>query len=228
MNKYNLVARVYPAILCSLPILLLNYFLLRYYTATISDSLAQVKWPGDVSITVVAMFMLAQAGRFIGKHLYEQTYFADELRMPTTDLLMHGDSSLSPEYKEQIRVKIHTEAGLTLHSQEKERLDHMAARRVIVDGVRHVRSKVKNGRLLLQHNIEYGFVRNMIGGSVIAAFISIGDLLVFGYFFPNQTAFVLSLVLATVYLALMCLGRPLMFRYGKTYAKVLFQEYLAA
>jgi hypothetical protein len=226
LNKYTRTARIYPAIICSIPIFLLNFFLLRFYTADFLASLEGVKWVGGITLSVALTFLLAQAARFVGKELFERIHFKDELYMPTTEFLLHSDQTYSTEHKGRLHSKILNDFGITIYSPEKEERDRVSARKIIVECISMVRGKVKDGQLLLQHNIEYGFARNLIGGSLLALYISILNIYVFGFFFPNQLGFYLSLAMAIVYLVIVAVGRYLIGRYGVRYAKVLIQEYL--
>lgn len=226
IDRYDRVARVYPAILSSLPLLLLNYFLLRLHLGPLLDDFAKAKWPGGIAITVVAMYLLAQAARIVGKELFEDTVFENETRMPTTELLLHGNSGLSAEHRAQIHVRLAHDFDLHPFGPDRERLDELGARRILVDCVRQMRRKVGNGRLLLKHNSEYGFIRNLAGGALLASVISLVDLALFGSVWPNTLAYSLSLALAVSYVIVMASARPLMRRLGHRYALVLMQEYL--
>ncbi|MBP7898484.1 hypothetical protein KAZ92_00860 [Candidatus Gracilibacteria bacterium] len=226
INKYNRIARIYPAVLCSVPIFVLNYFYLHSYTTGLVGSLEGVRWVGGLTISVALTFLLAQIGRYIGKELYEKTHFFDELRMPTTQMLLHGDSTYSVEHKSKVHDKIFKDFGIRISTVSEEQLDDNHARKLIVECVSMIRGKVKDGHLLLQHNIEYGFIRNLIGGSVVSVFISICNLFIFGSFFKDTIAYDISLFTAVSYLLIISLGRFLIGRYGIRYAKVLIQEYL--
>jgi len=225
-NKYNLIARVYPAILCSLPILVLNFFFLSAHTGEFLSSIEGYKWVGGIAFSAVLIYLLAQVGRFIGKEVFEKINFSDELNMPTTQLLLHSDKTYSSEQKMNIHSKIANDFNMAVCTIEQESLDETGARRIIVDCVSLIRGRVKDGRLLLQHNIEYGFVRNLIGGSAVAVFIAIFNLVVFGYFIEEVLPFYISLFLAITYLLIIMIGGKVIQRYGLRYAKILIQEYL--
>ena len=225
-NKYNRIARIYPAVICSVPIFLLNYFFLRLYTADLLTSLEGVKWIGGITLSVALTFLLAQAGRFVGKELFEKIHFKDELYMPTTEFLLHSNNTYSPEHKNKVHTKILNDFGIQIYSYKQENQDNLSARRVIVESVSMIRGKVKKGRLLLQHNIEYGFIRNLVGGSLIALYISTANLYILGVLFPNRLGFYISLCITMIYLFFVVIGRYLMGKYGIRYAKILIQEYL--
>lgn len=226
LNKYTRTARIYPAIICSAPIFVLNYFLLNLYTEDFFPSLKGIKWVGGITLSAALTFLFSQIGRFIGKEFFEKVHFKDELYMPTTEFLLHSDNTYSPEHKSKVHTKVLNDFGIQIYSFEQENDDITSARRTIVECVSMIRGKVKNGQLLLQHNIEYGFVRNLVGGSLLALYCSIANLYIFGFFFKNKLAFGLSLFLAIAYLLLVIAGKYLIGRYGVHYAKVLIQEYL--
>ncbi|MCF7864947.1 MAG: hypothetical protein K9M11_00375 [Candidatus Pacebacteria bacterium] len=225
-NKYNLVARVYPAVLCSLPILVLNYFLLESYLGNFFTTVEGYKLAGGVTLSVVLVYFFAHVGRFVGKEVFEKIHFRDEVDMPTTRVFMHSDKTYTSEQKAILYSKVSSEFGITLCTIQEEIDNEERARRLIVDCALLIRGRVKDGRLLLQHNIEYGFARNLLGGATVAVFISVVNLLLFGYFVPEPVAYYLSLTLAFMYMLVMMVGRRVIDRYGYRYAKILIQEYL--
>lgn len=225
-DSYTINARVFPAALSAIPIFVLNYFFLHSYVGNFLESLLGIKWMGEITISLILTYFLAETGRFIAKELYEKIHFKDELSMPSTNFLLHSDSTYTAEHKKKIHSKIFSDFGIQVCSVQEEMGDGQKARKTIVECVSMIRGKVKDGRLILNHNIQYGFARNLIGGSVIAVFVSIINLYIFGYFIPNMTAFWISLFLALAYLAVISIGKTIMSKYGMRYAKVLFQEYL--
>lgn len=226
LNNYNRIARIYPAILCSIPIFLLNYFLLNFYTAKFVLSLQAITWAGGITVYVALTFLLTQIARFIGKELFENSYFKDESEMPTTNFLLHADVTYSSQHKEKIHSKILTDFGIKIYSPDEESRDTVSARKIVMESISMVRGKAKDGRLILKHNREYGFTRNLIGGSVPAVYLSILNICLFGIFFPNPLAYYLSIFLALTYLFIIIISKYVIGRYGVRYAKVLIQEYL--
>jgi hypothetical protein len=87
-----------------------------------------------------------------------------------------------------------------------------------------IRDKVKDGRLLLQHNIEYGFVRNLIGGAVIV--FPLTALSAPFFYFSHPIIFWTFLVMSAGFLTLIVFSRRILEIYGVAYAKVLIQEYM--
>ncbi len=78
----------------------------------------------------------------------------------------------------------------------------------------------------MQHNIEYGFARNMVGGSLLAVLLCLFDAAFLKYVAHDDSAVPVSLVLAGIYLVPVLLAKPILERYGQLYAKVLIQEFM--
>ena len=75
-------------------------------------------------------------------------------------------------------------------------------KRRIRDAVGLIRSRVKDGHLLLQHNLEYGFIRNLFGGSILAFVVSVVSILLYDI---HSRQFIVSAVLGVVYLLTLAL-----------------------
>ncbi len=151
--------------------------------------------------------------------------FKDEQAMPTTNYLLFSNSQFTKEYKLRLHRHIQADFQIQLPNEQEEAQNEEIARRRIVEAVGLVRQKVKNGRLLLQFNIEYGFARNLIGGSIIGLAVSIFDIV---YFFStgNQLIGGISIFLAVVFSFLLAIHKITIRHLGNQYAKRLFQEYL--
>ncbi|HAJ33921.1 MAG TPA: hypothetical protein DCK79_11330 [Candidatus Atribacteria bacterium] len=82
------------------------------------------------------------------------------------------------------------------------------------------RKKVGSGKLLLQHNIEYGFWRNLIGGTIISVLFS-GITTYFSYVENNKTLFIASIILLVIYLLILICNKFIINSFGKMYVRVL-------
>lgn len=224
-DKYTLTARLYPAIICLLPFLLFTINCNIQALNRIFHNLLGVKVIGNITISIVLLYLLMQINRFLGKFLFEKLIFKDELNMPTTRFLLYSDSEFSDQYKDKIRRKVSTDFQVNLPNREDELSDDTDCRKRIIESVGLIRNKVKDGNLLLQHNMEYGFARNLIGGSLLALCISGLDIL---YFLKIGNIIVeyLSIALTVFFILCLILSRTIINHLGKVYAKRLFQEYL--
>lgn len=182
---------------------------------------------GHVSSSIVFTYLFMQICRFVSKKFYQDKFFKDELQMPTTNYLMWSNDKYSRGYKQQVHEKIKTDFGIVLSTQKEEANNELDARKRIVEAVGHIRNRVKDGYLLLQHNIEYGFMRNFIGGSTVALILCLFNILFFCAYEKNSTALVLSISLFVLYSIPVLFSKMIISYYGNNYAKRLIEEYMS-
>ena len=223
MNKYSRIARLYPALLSLIPVFLVTIGIAQNELTDVLGDIMSIRLFGCVSINIAALFFLIQTNRFIGKEVFEKLYFDDELRMPTTELLLPSSGQISPHLRQRLEEMCHHDFRLQLPTISDEKSDNLLARRRIVEIVALMRQKVRDGHLLLQHNIEYGFARNLIGGAPLSLIISIIAVV----YFYNKTAplFYFSILLATLWILLLLFSKLIISRFGFLYAKRLIHEY---
>ena len=82
-----------------------------------------------------------------------------------------------------------------------------------------------NGKSLLQHNIEYGFFRNLIGGSFLA-FIASLIIVAFAQFNEDISTRNLGSILCCIYFLPILISKLIINKYGKYYAKILYEQFL--
>ncbi len=224
-SKYEIQARVFPAIITLIPVLVLSHFYLYSLIPELFDSIIYTKIIGDISIALVLLYLVIQVSRFFSKKLLQDKVFKNELFFPTTSYLLYSDSNYSKELKDKIREKIKIDFSIELLNENSESHDENLARTKIKESVDLIRSKVKNGRLLLQHNIEYGFIRNIIVGTLISIPISILNIIVFNNL-GNRIILIVSILLLVLYFVILLIRNKILVYFANNYAKVLFNEYL--
>lgn len=224
-DKYTLKARIYPSIIILIPFLVFNLNCNIEGLKDVFDDLLKVKIVGNVSVSIVLLFLFVQINRFIGKFLFEKNLFKNESEMPTTNFMLYSNSEFSTEYKNKVRKQIQKDFQMTLPNQKEENDNLINTKKRIAEAIGLVRQKVKNGRLLLQHNIEYGFMRNLIGGSIFGLLMSVVIII---YFKTSTTVYLsyLGYGLGGFYLFLLVFHRQIIGYLGNQYARRLFQEYL--
>ena len=219
MSKYTLVARIYPAILTGIPIVLISIPIVNSFLDIVGPNQWIASLLGNISFSSVILFFYSLLIRTLGKFIFEKIYFRDELKFPTTELLHPQNNLLSSHTKNAIYEKINHDCNIDLRSIN----DDIELRKSINELIAQIRIKVGKGTLLLQHNIEYGFVRNLCGGALVGFLFS-----VVGVISTNQkTLSILFISLASVYLFLLLISKWLISRYGYQYGKVLVNEYLS-
>lgn len=182
----------------------------------------------NITISLICLYFLSEAGRFMGKNVFEKHFFNDERQMPTTNILMHQDTSFSGQYKALIRSKIRSDFQLELPSENEENSNNDDARTRIVEAMTLIRKKLHGNKFLLQHNIEYGAMRNAIGGSVIGSFFSLANIVFFSFAVEVELPVIISWVALSIYIMLIMLSKIIITFYGKNYAKILFREYMGS
>lgn len=226
-DEYSIKARLLPALATAvLPAAIFNYFYVSEEFSKFVGYILGVKFLSTISLSLILLFFLSEFGRSLAKGIFEFLYFNDEMSMPTTIFMLYKDNTYSDEYKNLFRKKIKTDFGLVLADREQESNNELDAKRKIVECMAFVRKKLKENKFLLQHNIEYGALRNAVGGAVIGIILCIWNVYFFSSVFPNALATKISYFLLGVYALLLICSRLIMKLYGRSYGKILFREYL--
>lgn len=223
--NYYLTARVFPAIIASIPAILFYYFTIGTRINELFSFIGSATLVANVTVSVVIVFLVIQLNRFIAKELFEKKYFNDGQEIPTTRYLLHSDDFLSKQIKKTIHEKILQDFQITILSPKKEKKDLSEAKKVIIMAVARIREKLRKNKMVLRHNMEYGFMRNIIGGSVIAILLSLINIGVFKFVLPNQFAFYASIITLFVFLIPILSSKTILTRFGHYYAKVLLEQY---
>lgn len=227
LDMYSLKGRIAPAFLTIiLPIVVFNYFFASDELSKLFDEIMAVKVISNITVPLIFLFFLSQLGRVVGKNVFEKMYFKEEKLMPTTSFLLFSDSTYSEEHKTKIRNKISSDFSTVLPTKDEEELDTDNARIRIVELMALVRAKLSDNKFLLQHNIEYGAMRNAIGGSVFGVIFSVANIIIFKFFVENDLAVYISIALLIFYVLLILFSKVLLGFYGRSYAKILFREYM--
>ena len=220
-SKYSIQARIFPAIICAIPALFFQYFFLSKLISSFLIFLGELSFVGDITISVVVIYFFSQVNRFLSKVFFEK----EEAYMPTTDFLLFSNQEYSDNFKRNIYRKLEDDFGMGMPSEREQSDDESGSRKRIAEAMSLARKKVGSGKLLLQHNIEYGFWRNLIGGSILALVFSVLDV-VFSFAFSYGVVLVASIILVIAYLFILMTNRFIIDKHGKLYARVLMQEYM--
>lgn len=226
-DAYALKGRIAPAFLSIIiPIMVFNHFYVSEEFSKFVGEILGAKLISNLTISGVCLMFLSEFGRLLGKNVFEKVFFKDERYMPTTNFMLFNDSTYSEQHKNKIRNKITDDFDTLLPTKEEENSNQDNARIRIVEVMALVRKKLHGNKFLLQHNIEYGAMRNAIGGSVIGAVLSLINIVFFYYSTPNELAVTISVITLIIYLSLIALSKYIIVFYGNNYAKILYREYL--
>lgn len=230
ISEYTLKARIFPAIISSLPLIILvnAIFDSQVHQWLNSDDFTALFGKGTLAIAIV--FALSQFNRFVAAEVFERLISKDETNFPTTRLLLPGNDKLGDSTRKAIGTKVHKDFGQELPNRVTPSKESQA-RRHISDIVRMMRERTRGHQLLLQHNIEYGFARNLIGACPLALLAAGANI----YLYKHQIfdtipawGYRASVAYSIAAIFMMLLSKVILDRYGIRYARVLFQAYLDA
>lgn len=226
-NEYALKARIMPTFFSVIiPIMVFNHFYVSEEFSKFVGGVLGAKILSDLTISVICLYFLSEIGRIISKNIFQRIYFKDEIYMPTTNYLMFSDHTYSHQHKIMIRDKVFSDLKIKLPSADEEKADEFDSRRRIVETMALIRKKLEKNKFLLQHNIEYGAMRNVIGGSVLGIVLSILNIIFFNRYINIDLAVYISSVTLIIYISLVLFSKIIIDFYGNNYAKILFREYL--
>lgn len=227
MNKYYLRARLLPTTITCIPIyILVHSVITKTYSDRLEPLLSVLPMLTSLGISVAFVFLLIQVNRTLSKEIFQRFYFKEETHMPSTDFLLYQNDFLEMAVKEKLRNKIKTKYDIELLSQTEESQKVSESRKRIAFAVSQIRNSLRDNALLLQHNIEYGFFRNLIGGCVLAVIFSI---IIGAYAFSinDKQLVYIGFSLALIYLIPILLSKMILSVFGKNYAKILFEQFLS-
>ena len=178
-DYYELRARVIPAVLVFLPLILSSISV----TYALSGS---VPWATGSSVVAIAVtYALSFIVRGLGRRV-ETVLWAKWDGPPSTRFMRWADDFFSPEAKQEYHKAIHSEFGIRLKDETEEHRDPSQADKLIMDTFRQVRSlvRIEDGKGVWNaHNAEYGFLRNIFGSRFLWLTLSLLGTILCGYLF---------------------------------------------
>lgn len=167
IDSYERKARVFPALLVALPLLVPLVLTLGLRNPLLTATLGLASCCGVV-------YAIASVARGLGKRL-ETKLVARWGGMPTTLILRHRDPFLDPVTTQRYHAEIRSRLSIELPGPTEEAADPMAADNAYVGATRHLRELTRGNShsMLLKENIAYGFHRNMLAMRPIGTFTSV-------------------------------------------------------
>lgn len=231
MKDYELHARKYPAIVAMLiPAAYTTWMIIEYFPHVISIGnmiLSAIACIVPIAIVYGAIGFFARSlFRDASKMLFQFPLFKeDETEMPTTRLLLRTDKkALSKNELDLITQKVEQDFNIRLFTLKETKKNINEAKKTIVSAVGKIREVTRNNPNLLQYNIDFGFCRNYLGGSVYSILALIA-LAVVSYATMIFNWKVILLALGVQILLSIVMYITLQFK-GYTYARALFNAYL--
>lgn len=228
-NTYKIQARWFPAIMIALPAIVLFSELMYRFVLQESIKTIPLKMLGSifsvvVTIGVVSIILFSEKIRNRGKCL-EDEYFSKTTAFPTTEFLLWSNSEIEPEVKKLLYEAIFRDFGMSLCSCKEEVKDIAKARRLICFAVNLIRDSVKDGRLLIDYNIRYGYYRNILGVANWGLGCAIVSLVI-SLVLNSVYIFIVELIFVFYFARLLCKRETILDESSREYAHRLFSEYL--
>ena len=226
-NIYFYRARLFPAVITSIPMLVfLNKVIAVQYHDALKNIYEVLPLIAHLGLSAAVIFLCVQINRLVAKEVFQRLYFKEEQFMPTTNHLLTNNTYYTQRIKEKIRSKILSRFGINLLNAQEEQHNEMNARKSIATAVSQIRIALNENAMLLRHNIEYGFWRNLIGGCLLAILFSVATF-VFGILYHQQDLKTIGVICFIIYLIPILLSKPIIKYYGMYYSKILYEQFLS-
>lgn len=230
-NTYTLKARYFPSLLSALPFFVIWYYLSDHVELkSLTSFMLNIKLfgIGGLTFSIVFIFFYSLVIREISK-FFQRKYFTgnEATGFPTTYLMMYADRTLPDCYKDKFRKLISDRFNFELLNKKEEEADSIEAKKRLDVATGLVRQEIRDGYLVLNHNIWFGFWRNLIGGIIISIPLCIAGIFLGFFWVENNKSLSLILgVLFFIYLVVFILRKPILVYNGELYAKQLFSEFM--
>lgn len=227
IDRYTLQARFFPCVISALPLFVLAFFVSGdVELKQLAQFLGSLKFYGGITLSAVALYFYVQIIRFVSK-LFEASYFTEAMGFPSTYLMTYADERYSRSYKDRYRELIKRDFDMDLLDETAEAEDTDEAKKRLNEATKQVILRLKDGHLIMKHNVWYGFVRNVIGGAVFSMAFCAVNIVSGAVILKNPRLVIISAVLVIPYAFLLVFWKPLMKQNAEAYAHQLFAEYVS-
>lgn len=168
LDPYSTKARLAPGLLLLLPVIL-------FLVCTLGPKSPLLTALSSVLVACGGPYALSSFVRTYGQRAQDQLYLAWGGK-PTTLILRHSDTRLSPGTKKLYHEHIATEFNLSVPSAEEEARDMATADNVYLDATNRLIQATRDSKrypLVFKELVAYGFNRNCYGIRWIGAAVSL-------------------------------------------------------
>jgi hypothetical protein len=226
MDRYFLQAHLMPALLTAVPVLVFYHAFFNAHIEAVLANMHLLTQGTGLTFSVALVFLWVQLNKLSGRLVFQKLIFNDELRMPTTDHLLYRNKHFTPETKRLIRNKIESHFQLRLYTYKKEGRQEENARKQICLAVSQIREHLRSNKMLLRHNIDYGFFKNLVSGSLLALLFSVAGALLAPQLPLLKPFTSLYYILTGIYLFPVLFSRGILRHFGHYYSKTLYEQFL--
>lgn len=170
-NPYERKARLWPALLTLLPVVVLVSTLYVPFASLATNAVS-------LAISCGALYLLANIAREYGKRL-EPKLFESWGGTPSTQILRHRNNHYGTAIKTNFHAFLAAKLGVEFPDAKAETANPAHADDVYRSAVTWLLSQTRDTKtfdLLYRENISYGFRRNALGLKPLGLLISIGSI----------------------------------------------------
>lgn len=227
-DEYTWKARILPCIISVIPLCILWFFLSEnVQLKELGAYLLGLKFYGGITLSIVFLYFYAQVLRITSK-IIEEKLFYNKAGFPTTYFMTYADNTFSKSYKDKYRQLVKKQFDLDLLNETEEASDAVEARKRLNESTQLIKTKIKKGHLVLQQNIWYGFVRNLIGGMIYSIIFCIMNIIAGSIWYKNPILIISSIVLLVVYTIVFLLRKQILIQTAEAYANQLIAEFMGS
>ncbi|PYI90335.1 MAG: hypothetical protein DME97_17710 [Verrucomicrobia bacterium] len=226
-DTYSLYARTLPALISATPLFVLWYFVRRDAEwRGLLTFVFSLRFLGAISLSAVFLYFYSHFLRYTSKW-FERRYFTSRRGFPTTYFMLFHDTTYSKDYKAKFRARVKAICKLDLLDEADEHSQPLEAKNRLNECINHIRLKVGPGKLVLKHNIWYGFTRNLLGGAIYSSLFCCVNILLGLMVLKSDPLVIASAILLVIYSTLLMFHRALLFQNAEAYARQLISEFMA-
>ncbi len=112
-------------------------------------------------------------------------------------------------------------------NKDEELKNPTEAQKRLNETTKQVILKIKDGQLVKKQNIWYGFVRNLIGGTIFSVIFCIINIIAGLTIHKNSLLIILSVILLVVYGGVILFHKPILKQNAEAYANQLISEFIS-
>lgn len=217
---------VKSTLVISIPLFVFAIFLIRQ-----QDQLdIQPAWPFISYLISDAgfLFLSARMSRFIGKAFLHPFVFKGGFEeVPAINYLLLKDDFLPFYEKMRIRKAIVTQYEISLPNPSEEMTNASLAKGQIGYAIDKMKRSLFGNRIVMKYEMEYKFMRNLIGGCFQAIVYSMLNIYL-GYLYHDKLIIVLGFCCLIGYHLPLLFAKFLLTWHSKHYAMKLYREFLHA
>ena len=221
-DTYEIKARYFPAVINLTLLYIIWYPTFSDYLSLKMEHIVNATVANFMSHTILLayVYFIFLFSRYVSKTLFERgpLYTSRMLSLKNQELDKKTNKIISLKIKEFYNMSLPT-----IDFENKNKEDANKQREMIIS---QIRNDLRGNKILYNRNIEYGFARNLRGGTFISL-ITFLLLDVFFYFSQNQILFNSCMLGLCIFFTLFLCASFMQNKASKDYAYTLFEQFIS-